>query len=293
MLHVLVQDDKLICGQAADAVVPWWSFGKTVISAALLVQVQNGLLALDDPVFEWPFTLRQLLRHQAGLADYGQLPEYHAAVEREETAWKEEDMLARVQAADLGYTPGTSWRYSNVGYFYARRIIERSTGEEFGAALRRLVFRPLGLEQVRLLGPKQDLEKAAVVGVPPTYDTGWVYHGLMVGPLAEAAFMLDRLMAGQLISASMLSEMMDAYPVGQSIPGRPWRVPQYGLGLMVGETHDGRSVAGHTGGGPGSCVAVYRNLSSPSAFTAAAFALGADAGAVERQAMEADPPLNA
>lgn len=293
MLHVLVQDGKLLCDQAGDAVVPWWSFGKTVIAAAILVQVQNGLLALDDPVFEWPFTLRQLLRHQAGLADYGQLPEYHAAVERGEDAWKDEDMLARVRAADLGYPPGTSWRYSNVGYFYARRIIERSSGEEFGAALRRLVFRPLGLEQVRLPGSKQDLEKAAVVGVPSTYDPGWVYHGLMVGPLAEAAFMLDRLMAGQLISASMLSAMMDAYPVGQSIPGRPWRVAKYGLGLMVGETHDGKSVAGHTGGGPGSCVAVYRDLTSPTPFTSAAFTLGADAGAVERSAIEANPPRNA
>ncbi|AYQ26832.1 MULTISPECIES: serine hydrolase [unclassified Polaromonas] len=292
MLHVLVQDDRLLCDQGAETVVPWWSFGKTVISAALLVQVQNGLLALDDPVFEWPFTLRQLLRHQAGLADYGQLPEYHAAVERGEAAWKDEDMLLRVQAADLGYPPGASWCYSNVGYFYARRIIERSAGEEFGAALRRLVFRPLGLEDVRLLDAKQDFE-GAVLGIPSTYDPRWVYHGLMVGPLAEAAFMLDRLMAGQLISSSMLAAMMDAYPVGPSIPGRPWRVPKYGLGVMVGETHGGRSVAGHTGGGPGSCVAVYRNLSSPSAFTAAAFALGADAGAVERQAMEADPPLNA
>jgi CubicO group peptidase (beta-lactamase class C family) len=34
-----------------------------------------------------PFTLRQLMRHEAGLADYGELAEYHTAVTNNESAW--------------------------------------------------------------------------------------------------------------------------------------------------------------------------------------------------------------
>lgn len=55
--------------------VPWWSFGKTVLAATALTLVRDGLVALDEPVAQGPFTLRQL-RHEAGLADYGELAQY-------------------------------------------------------------------------------------------------------------------------------------------------------------------------------------------------------------------------
>ncbi|MBP0576004.1 hypothetical protein J8J27_35320, partial [Mycobacterium tuberculosis] len=49
--------------------------------------------------------------------------------------------------------------------------------------------------------------------------------------------------------------------------GRPWQRPGYGLGLMM----DGAapSAFGHTGGGPGSVVAVYHDPAA--AVTRAAF----------------------
>src|SRR5690606_25075814 len=97
------------------------------LAAAALSLVQDGLVALDDPVAEGPFTLRQLLRHEAGLADYGELADYHAAVARQEEPWPAEEMLRRLDASRLRYTPGAGWRYSNVGYLYVARLIERLT----------------------------------------------------------------------------------------------------------------------------------------------------------------------
>ena len=49
-----------------EAIVPWWSFTKTVLSAAALSLVRDGLVRLDDVVLDGPFTLRELLRHEAG-----------------------------------------------------------------------------------------------------------------------------------------------------------------------------------------------------------------------------------
>ncbi|RML75395.1 Beta-lactamase, partial [Pseudomonas syringae pv. maculicola] len=96
----------------SDVVVPWWSFTKPVLATAALSLVRDGLIQLDDPVQEGPFTLRQLLKHQAGLADYSELPEYHAAVAEGHIPWPAAEMMQRLDATRLRYAPGTAWRYS-------------------------------------------------------------------------------------------------------------------------------------------------------------------------------------
>jgi CubicO group peptidase (beta-lactamase class C family) len=101
MYHVLIRNGTVLSQHGQDVMVPWWSFTKTVIAAAALFQVQNKALSLDEPVHAGPFTLRQLLRHQAGLSDYGDLPIYRAAVERGDSPWSEETMLERVEAQRL------------------------------------------------------------------------------------------------------------------------------------------------------------------------------------------------
>lgn len=52
--------------------------------------------------------------------------------------------------------------------------------------------------------------------------------------------------------------------------------------MCEGSNADGP--AGHTGGGPGSVIAVYRRTDRGAVETAAAFALGQDEAAVERAA---------
>jgi hypothetical protein len=81
--------------------------------------------------------------------------------------------------------------------------------------------------------------------------------------LDSAARLLQRLLTADLLPRHLLSAMLDQYPVGRPIAGRPWKTPAYGLGLMIGETTRGQLIAGHTGGGPGSAVAVYHRLDKP------------------------------
>lgn len=284
MFHALVRNGKVISQAGKAMAVPWWSFTKTVIAAAALALVRDKLLSLDKTIENQPFTLRQLLRHEAGLPDYGQLPGYHIAVEQNQLPWPDEEMLARTNAGNLRYPPGSGWTYSNIGYLYVRRLIELEAGEEFEVALQRLVLRPLGLGHVRLARSREDLIEVEM-GKAATYEPGWVYHGLLVGPLHEAALLLDRLMTGSLLPDDLLAAMLDSRCVGQAIAGRPWLSPGYGLGIMAGKTERGAWVAGHTGGGPGSFIAVYRNNNSPAPLCCAAFSTGSDAGGVEREAI--------
>lgn len=284
MFHALVQHGKIISQAGKTTAVPWWSFTKTVIATAALVLVRDKLLSLDKTIENQRFTLRQLLRHEAGLPDYGELPDYHIAVERNHVPWPDEEMLARTNAKSLRYPPGSGWAYSNIGYLYVRRLIELEADEEFEVALQRLVLRPLGLSHARLAKSQKDLIEVEM-GKAASYEPGWVYHGLLVGPLHEAALLLDRLMTGSLLSGDLLAAMLDSQRVGQAIAGRPWVSPGYGLGIMAGKAEGGILAAGHTGGGPGSFIAVYRNNTSPAPLCCAAFSTGGDVGSVEREAI--------
>lgn len=282
MFFSLVLNGSPVQHDEHDAIVPWWSFTKTVLSAAALSLVRDGLVRLDTVVPDGPFTLRQLLRHEAGLADYGELAEYHAAVARGEAPWTADEMLERLDATRLRYVPGVSWRYSNVGYMYVARLIERVTGLPLEEALMQQALSPLGLSGVRVAKARTDLT-GVCLGAASTYDPGWVYHGLLVGPLSGAALFLDHLLAGHLLPDFLLQEMQTARALGGPIPGRPWTSPGYALGLMQGTVDTGVTLCGHTGVGPGSVVAVYRCAYGASTASCAVFGEGAGEGFAEAE----------
>lgn len=286
--HCLVACGQVVARRGAAVPVPWWSVTKTVLAAAALALVRDGRLALDRPCPGFPFSLRQLLRHEAGLADYGEYAAYHAAVATGEAPWSTEELLARLDAARLRYPPGKGWGYSNVGYLHVRRLIEETAGTPLGSALERLVLAPLDISHTRVAAAPEDL--AGVAGVAPGYHPGWVYHGLLVGPLTDAALFLDRLLEGRLLPDDLLRTMREPLALGGSIPGRPWLSPGYGLGIMTGQAVGGVRLTGHTGGGPGSVVAVYRVEAAGAPRTAAACRTGDDAGAVERSVIALAAP---
>ena len=285
MLYSLVSNGALVTPERLDTTVPWWSFTKTVLAAAALSLVRDGLIELDDVVAEGRFTLRQLLRHEAGLADYGELADYHNAVARHEAPWSADDMLQRLDASRLRYAPGDGWRYSNVGYLFVVRLIERMTGRTLDDALTERVFAPLRLTRVRLARTRADLQ-GVNMGSAPAYDPGWVYHGLLVGPLEDAARCLDGLLAGRLLPNPLLQAMQSARVLGGPIPGRPWTSPGYGLGLMQGLVRGDLMLSGHTGTGPGSVVAVYRCMDGENAASCAVFHEGVEEGVVEAEVVE-------
>ncbi|MFN4311518.1 MAG: serine hydrolase domain-containing protein [Ferrovibrio sp.] len=273
--------NMILVGNTASAsdgpVVPWWSFTKTVLAAAVLALVRDGILHLDDSLPDAPYTLRHLLQHRSGLPDYGGLPEYHAAVERGEEPWPLAELLARCDAGRLRYTPGEGWGYSNIGYWHLGQTVAHAFGEPLGRALDLLVFGPLGIEGVHLAQTRADLK--GLPGLVAGYHPGWVYHGLLVGPLAAAARLLHGLLASGFLPPGLLRAMRHPYRLGGPVSDRPWLAPGYGLGLMCGEAATGLHVEGHSGGGPGSVVAVYHRPAE--GVTAAGFSPGADMAALE------------
>jgi CubicO group peptidase (beta-lactamase class C family) len=275
---------------ASTARVPWWSFSKTLLAAAALRLAAADRLALDAPHAGHPFTLRQLLRHRAGIGDYGGLEAYHAAVAAGGTPWPRARLLALVPPERLLQPPGTAFAYSNVGYLLVRLAIEEAHGRPLPEALAELVLAPLGLAASVVAETPADMDRTVFSG-GHGYHPGWVYHGTVVGPVAEAALALHRLLDGALLGPAALAALIDAMPAGGPLPGRPWQRTGYGLGLMAGEMAAGAGAAslgvmGHTGVGPGSVGAVYRAVPGGRPSTVAVFAAGDDAGRVEREAAD-------
>ena len=281
VLTAIVRGGALGDHERLSPPAPWWSLTKTALAAGALALVARGRLDLDASLAGRPFTLRQLLQHTAGLPDYGGLPSYHEAVARRADPWSVDELLRRVSADTLLFSPGDGWAYSNVGYFLVRRQIEEATGEDLDTALRQLVFAPLGVPGVRVARVSSDLALAAW-GNESRYHPGWVYHGLLIGTPAEAALFLDRLLAGSLLPASLRDTMERPCPLDGPGPGRPWRTAGYGLGLMVDVASPRGRASGHTGQGPGSTAAAYRFADLDPPCTAAAFAPVEDQGFVER-----------
>lgn len=279
----VVEDGAVVDSHGADLIVPWWSFTKTVLAAAALVLVRSDVVALDEPLPGRSCTLRHLLQHRSGLVDYGGSAAYHEAVARGDDPWPAPDLLDRVDASRPRYAAGEGWAYSNIGYLFVKQLIETLTGESLDAALRRLVLTPLGIGSARIALERADLESIEM-GSARTYHPGWVYHGLLVGSVQDSSVLLDRLMSGQLLPASLLDAMVTTFVLPGPVPGRPWVVPGYGLGMMTGEVSGGQKVAGHTGGGPGSTIAVYRTLQGSPPRTTAFFSTSEDHGRSEEGA---------
>lgn len=270
-LFCVVQDGAVAAEHGGEDTVPWWSFTKTLIAAAVLRLAAAGEVQLDAPLPGSDATPRRLLRHEAGLPDYGPLKAYHQAVARGETPWSFEQV--RAAAAETG--PVTAWTYSNIGYRLLRDLIEARRGPE---GLAQLVLAPLGLESARLAVSPADLD-GVEMGQARSYHPGWVYHGLVVGSVREAALALDRLPG--LVGSQAWTQMGRSVDLPQHTR-RPWAMAAYGLGLMAPRLADGRIMLGHTGGGPGSEIAVYRHaMRSVAVFGLEGSGVGIEAAAVD------------
>lgn len=232
--------------------VPWWSFSKTALAIAALRLVEAGGLDLDAPVDGKPYSLAQLLRHEAGLPDYGGLKRYHEDVAAGRPPWPAERLLAAVEADRLRYPPGEGWAYSNIGYREVGQRIAAASGLSLGEALHDLVFAPAGVTTARLVLTRADLAGVEMGGAPD-YHPGWVYHGLVVGTAIDAARLLRALVEGRLVRFETMLERR-ALPQYRSERDRD---PAYGLGLMLSASDPLDHPLGHTGGGPGSSFACY------------------------------------
>jgi len=138
-----------------DTVTESGSVAKQFTASAVVLLAQRGRLSLEDPVRKYlpelpaalagKITVRMLLNHTSGLRDIHGLfdligrPSY--------TAMHEDAEVLRVMSRQrqLNFEPGAEYLYCNTAYILASIIVERVSGQSFGAFCEENVFRPHGM----------------------------------------------------------------------------------------------------------------------------------------------------
>lgn len=283
--HWMTSSEKRHVDGSSDAYFPYWSFTKTVISICALKLVEDGILSLDAELPDAPYTLRQLLHHSSGLPDYGQFPEYAAAVKANERPWPRDAMLKLALSKGMLFKPDQGWSYSNIGYMYVRELVEGASQRSLGTVISELISNPLGLESVEFAQSREQFSRL-YWSAAASYDPQWVYHGCLIGTVVDAVKLLHALFMGELLRPETLGLMTETKILGGPIAGRPWSQRGYALGLMSGTVDGLGKVIGHSGSGPFSVNAVYHFPDLCDPVTVACFSGGSDEGVAENVAIE-------
>lgn len=130
-----------------------YSMSKTVTAAAVLQLAEGRKVNLDDPIDRYldfqPYgadvTVRELLAHTSGIPNPLPLRWIHLVARHD--SFDERAELAKVLAEHpkLSSTPGTKYRYSNIGYWLLGSVVERVSGATFPSFVVERLLQPLGI----------------------------------------------------------------------------------------------------------------------------------------------------
>jgi len=250
---------------AADVRFRTGSITKTFVAALVLDLVAGGKLRLDDPVARWvpglvprgnEITVRQLLRHTSGLADYVDDPRVLRAPAR---LWRPEELVAIAAAQPSAGAPGERFAYASTNYLVLGLVAERAGRAPLATQLARLLA-PLRLRHTAYVpgsvpgrsvhGYRAPSHQGVVTGDAVEVGTAAPWAGA-AGAVVSSAGDLQRffaaLLGGRLLRPQLLREMEALVPAGRN---------RYGLGIAVFPTPCGPAW-GHTGNVQGTVAVAW------------------------------------
>jgi CubicO group peptidase (beta-lactamase class C family) len=247
-----------------DSIFRVASMTKPITSTALMMLIEQGKLAADDPVSKHipafagqklkdgtaarPVTIKDIVTHTAGLAT------------SPGSGLGNDPSLAQISEAigklPLEFAPGSKWQYSS-GITIAGRLVEIASGESYADYLKKHIFDPLGMkdstfqltpEQAKRLavtykpGKEKGLLEAVSIPDPTAARTPGPSGGLFSTAADMAKFYQCILNGGsnggvRLLSEKSVAEMLRIHTPGivtGFTPGNGW-----GLGWCVVEKPQG------------------------------------------------------
>jgi hypothetical protein len=193
-------------------------------------------------------TIRNLLTHTGGYAEFTELPDVDRLGARPAT---NEEILDTVVGAPLGFKPGTKWQYSNTGYVMLASIIERLSGMSYADFLRTRILEPLGMTRTRY-EDQALVETDRAVGYTrfamgeqeheSHLDYSWFSGaGAIESTLADLETWNNAIDRGTLLSAASRDLMHTSFKLADGTDTR------YGFGLFVQPLPGGKHVVLHGG----------------------------------------------
>lgn len=237
------------------------SVTKPITAVAIMMLAEEGRLAIDQPANRYlgkarlvarigdadDATIQRLMDHTAGL------PPYYSLYYADEAFRRRTPDEAIARYGKIMIVPGTTERYSNLGYGVLERIIENASGSSYDRFVVERIFTPLGLRGV--IATSSDLPADAAARYAgggrrtPGYDTdtraaasGFLTASDLAG---FGRFLLDALGGRSRLLSKASAERMIKFQNAFADPD-----DYSGLGLSVSK-RNGHIVFGHAGSMPG------------------------------------------
>lgn len=125
------------------------SVSKQFTAACIVLLNQKGKLDLDDklskyfpdfPSYSQSITLKHLLNHSSGIKDYRVL----AFIKGDDTFnYTNAEVRKLLVAQELDFEPGSTFSYSNSGYWFLNQIVEQVSGQSIISFAEENIFKPL------------------------------------------------------------------------------------------------------------------------------------------------------
>jgi D-alanyl-D-alanine carboxypeptidase len=278
------------------------SITKAFTAAVVMELVEEGALSLDDTVDQWvpgllaegdSITVRHLLGHTSGLADYTKDDEFiEAFVAGEELP--PERIVSFVSSEPLAFEPGSTYEYSDTDNNVLGMIVEAVAGRSYEQELSSRVLDPMELRSTVLPNSPE---------MPDPHADGYEYDpesegaeepenvttaldpsaagasGALISTPSDLSRFFGGLLGGELIGEGTLEQMKETL-AGEGSPSGPG-TKRAGLGIFSYELPCGE-VWGHTGQFPG-----YQAFGAATPDGSGALAMMANATQISEEANEA------
>ena len=243
---------------------------KTSVAVAVLQFVERGELSLDDTVADRledalatrvpnadRITIRMLLKHRSGIADWI-TPETIAAIVADPAhVWTIEEQLAAIEDIGPVFEPDAQFGYSNTNYNLLAQILESVSTRPWRTILEEDVFAPVGLTETSLPAPgdprctgcargyiEQGSERIDFTEIDPSMAGAAGGHALVTTP-RDLSLLLRAVLEGKLFRDPQTVALMKDFS-----PATEPAIDEYGMGL-IHSTYEGIEVVGHLGGTAG------------------------------------------
>jgi len=222
---------------------------KLNIACLMLLLAEENLVDLDAPwnlytdldlPFDNSITVRQLLNHTSGIADYLETGFSGPNITNDfNYFYTPQEILENIVPTAPLFTPGSSFQYTNSNYVLAAHLIESITGNPVHEELRSRIWQPLGMNHTYFGGYESYTEPTAGIwwnfgsgvtnysNMPTTSMLSYAYGaGNIVTCPKDLTLFVSSVLDGLLLNPSSLSEMMNysTYSFNSWTAG-------YGLGL--------------------------------------------------------------
>jgi len=134
-----------------------YSEARVFVALAVAMLARDGRISLDDPIrkhvsdvpaYAGRATVRNLLHHTSGLADYGVLS--GPGFDLGDRLSEDEFFRSLARWGRLGFQPGQGRMYSNTDYALLKILVQRVAGTSLHEFLDGRLFQPIGMASTRI-----------------------------------------------------------------------------------------------------------------------------------------------